>query len=216
MLQRLKKKATKNYYIVKVIIKSMIITFFFSFFFIFMYFLLIDDTVSLYTVFINNLSMNDREHDNSDVTYDFNKHELNKYPALNSKYGKLTIESVNIKLPIYLGDSYKVLAKGLGHYAGSNFPGEGGSIIMAGHNTKGYLYNLYDVNIGDIIDVKTVYGHFVYEVFKTDIIKDKETNKLPLVLSEETLMVYTCYPHTLGKTNKRFVVYAHLVEASYE
>lgn len=216
MLQRLEKKTTKNSYIRKVIIKSMIITFFFSFFFISMYFLFIDDTVSLYTVFINNLSMNDREHDNSDVTYDSINHELNKYPALNSKYGRLTIESVNIKLPIYLGDSYKVLAKGIGHYAGSKFPGEGGSIVMAGHNTKGYLYNLYDINIDDIIDVKTVYGDFKYQVFKTEIIKDKEIGKLSLVLSEETLILYTCYPHTLGKTNKRFVVYSHLVEANYE
>ena len=87
---------------------------------------------------------------------------------------------------------------------------------MAGHNNRGYLYNLYDVVNNDIINIDTIYGKFKYKVYKTDIIKDTESEKLPLVTEEETLMLYTCYPHTLGRTNKRFVVYAHLVEAKYE
>ena len=55
-----------------------------------------------------------------------------------------------VNLPVYFGDTLEILKKGVGHSSGSYFPGEGGSIIMAGHNFKTFLANLPKANIGDI------------------------------------------------------------------
>ena len=106
--------------------------------------------------------------------------------------------------------------KGIGHYAGSFFPGEGGSVIMAGHNNV-HFQNLYDVKIGDVIEIDAVYGNFKYKVYDTKIIKSDESDKLPIQSNEEILMIYTCYPKTaVGHASKRFVVYSKLMEAKYE
>ena len=212
-LEKQKKKKKKT---LKVITKSLVVAFFFSSFFISLYLILFGNITTTYVTFLNNISIEEILPSNDDVKVDKETHTITNYPGRNTKYGTLEIKNVDIKLPIYLGDSYKNLSKGIGHYAGSMFPGEGGAIVMAGHNNKGFLYNLYDVEKDNIINIDTIYGKFKYKVYKTDIIKDTESEKLPLVTEEETLMLYTCYPHTLGRTNKRFVVYAHLVEAKYE
>ena len=216
MQTKLEKQTTKTKKALKVITKYLVVAFFFSSFFISLYLIFLGPITTTYVTFLNNISIEEVIPSNKDVKVDKETHTITNYPGRNTKYGNLTISSVDIKLPIYLGDSYKNLSKGIGHYAGSMFPGEGGAIVMAGHNNRGYLYNLYDVVNNDIINIDTIYGKFKYKVYKTDIIKDTESEKLPLVTEEETLMLYTCYPHTLGRTNKRFVVYAHLVEASYD
>ena len=216
MQTKSEKQITKKRKVFKVITNSLVVAFFFSAFLVTIYLLTIGKEVSIYTTFINNTSIKEVIPSNEDVKVDKETKQITSYPATDTKYGTLKIESVNIELPIYLGDSYKNLSKGIGHYSGSMFPGEGGAIVMAGHNNKGYLYNLYDAQVGDIINVDTIYGKFKYEIYKTDIIKENESNKLPLVTEEETLMLYTCYPHTMGHTTKRFVVYAHLTEAYYE
>ena len=213
---KLEKQITKKRKVFKVITNSLVVAFFFSTFLVTIYLFSVGKQVKEYVTFINNISIKEVIPSNEDVSVNKETHQITNYPGKDTKYGTLEIESVNISLPIYLGDSYKNLSKGIGHYAGSMFPGEGGAIVMAGHNNKGYLYNLYDAQVGDAIKIDTIYGKFKYEIYKTDIIKETESNKLPLVTDEETLMVYTCYPHTMGHTDKRFVVYAHLTEAFYE
>lgn len=216
MQTKLKKQTTKTKKVLKVITNSLVVAFFFSAIFVTMYLIFFGNQTRSYVTFLNNISFEEIIPSNEDVSIDIETKQITNYPGRNTKYGTLEITSVDIKLPIYLGDSYENLSKGIGHYAGSMFPGEGGAIVMAGHNNKGYLYNLYDVVNGDIISINTIYGSFKYEVYKTDIIKETESEKLPLITEEETLMLYTCYPHTIGHTDKRFVVYAHLTEASYE
>ena len=216
MQTKLEKQTTNKRKVFKVITNSLVVAFFFLTFLVTIYLLLIGKQVKEYVTFINNISIEEKIPSNEDVSVDNETHQITNYPGRNTKYGTLTISSLNISLPIYLGDSYKNLSKGIGHYAGSMFPGEGGAIVMAGHNNRGYLYNLYDAQTGETIDIETIYGKFKYEIYKTDIIKETESEKLPLVSEEEILMVYTCYPHTMGHTDKRFVVYARLTEASYE
>ena len=38
---------------------------------------------------------------------------------------------MKLELPIYHGDTLKILRKGVGHYAGSYFPGENGTVLLA-------------------------------------------------------------------------------------
>ena len=76
---------------------------------------------------------------------------LVNYPTYGSKYATLKIESAKIELPVYFGANYTILKSGIAHDERSYFPGEGGSIIYAGHNFKTFLANLPDAKIGEKI-----------------------------------------------------------------
>lgn len=130
-------------------------------------------------------------------------------PKEGAKYGTIRIESIELELPVYFGQSYSVLKSGIGHDSSSYFPGEGGSVIYMGHNFKKFLARLPEVKDGDIIEVETSYGVFEYEVYDSQIVIETEVDKVPIQDKEELLMIYTCYPiNNIGHAYQRYVVYA--------
>lgn len=137
---------------------------------------------------------------------------LVNYPTYGSKYATLKIESINVELPIYYGASYAILKSGIAHDDTSFFPGEGGSIILAGHNFKTFLANLPQAKIGDKIEINTNYGTFNYEIYDTKIVKETDTDEVPIQNEKEILMIYTCWPiNNIGHASQRYVVYANKV-----
>lgn len=139
---------------------------------------------------------------------------LLNYPTYGSKYATLKIPSINVELPVYYGASYNILKSGIAHDDSSFFPGEGGSVIMAGHNFKTFLANLPNAKIGDKIILDTNYGTFEYEINDTKIVHETATNEVPVQKEEEKLMLYTCWPiGNIGHASQRYVVYAGLVSA---
>lgn len=137
---------------------------------------------------------------------------LLNYPTYGSKYATLKIPSINIELPIYYGSTYGILKSGIAHDESSYFPGEGGSVIMAGHNFKTFLANLPKAKVGDEITVETTYGNFTYEINDTKIVKETATEEVPVQKEKEILMIYTCWPiNNIGHASQRYVVYANLV-----
>lgn len=138
---------------------------------------------------------------------------LVNYPTYGSKYATLKIESAKIELPVYYGANYTILKSGVAHDERSYFPGEGGSIIYAGHNFKTFLANLPEAKIGDKINLETTYGNFEYEIYNTKIVKETAVEEVPVQKNEEVLMIYTCWPiNNIGHASERYVVYAKTVK----
>lgn len=139
------------------------------------------------------------------------KNTLENYPEYGTKYGTLEIDKINVSLPIYFGDTLEILKKGVGHSSGSYFPGEGGSIIYMGHNSKNMFRRFSELQIGNKIKVTTTYGEYTYKIYDMQLIKETELDKLPVQRDKEILMVYTCYPfNNIGYATQRYVVYAEL------
>ena len=108
-------------------------------------------------------------------------------------------------------DTLEILKKGVGHSSGSYFPGEGGSIIYMGHNSKKMFRRFSELQKGNEIKVTTSYGEYVYKIYDMQLIKETELDKLPIQRDKEILMVYTCYPfNNVGYATQRYVVYAEL------
>lgn len=136
---------------------------------------------------------------------------LLNYPTYGTQYATLKIPSIQVELPVYYGASYTILKSGIAHDDTSYFPGEGGSVIMAGHNFKTFLANLPKAEIGDKIILETNYGTFEYEINDTKIVKETEVDKVPVQKEKEILMLYTCWPiNNIGHASQRYVVYANL------
>ena len=138
---------------------------------------------------------------------------LVNYPTYGTKYADLKIDSIGIDLPVYYGADYTILKSGIAHDETSYFPGEGGSVIMAGHNFKTFLANLPEAKIGDRIVLDTTYGIFNYDIYDTRIVKETDVASVPIQQEKEILMLYTCWPiNNIGHASERYVVYANLVE----
>ena len=141
---------------------------------------------------------------------------LENNPTIGSKYATMKIESIGVDLPVYYGANYTILKSGIAHDENSYFPGEGGSIIMAGHNFKSFLANLPKANKGDIIKLETTYGIFEYKISDTKIVDENNVDAVPIQKGKEVLMIYTCWPiNNIGHASQRYVVYADLFNKSF-
>ena len=148
---------------------------------------------------------------------DQKKQRLEQYPVYGTTYASLKIPSINLELPVYYGDTPEILRYGVGHYAGSYFPGEASSIIYAAHNDKRFFMRIPEIPINENIFIETSYGTFQYQVTNKKIILETDLDSLPIQTEEELLMLYTCYPvNSLGHKTERYVVYAKKVEENNE
>ena len=189
------------------------ISFFFSAIFVLCYYFIFEDKVSEYVALANIMSVKQSDKE-TEVKYDINSKSLIRYPAYGKKYASLIIPSIDLKLAVYHGDNIKILRHGVGHYSGSYFPGENGTIIYAAHNTKGFFQKLDKVKIGDKITIKTSYGTFEYKVYKHKVVDEKNLKAFDIQHEKEILILYTCYPinrSVVGRKTKRYVVYASKV-----
>jgi len=162
---------------------------------------------------VNTISVAPQNNEKVALKYDNTNNVIEKYPEYGTQYATIQISKIDVDLPVYLGDTLEVLKKGVGHSSGSYFPGEGGSIIYMGHNSKDVFRRFGELKVGDKIVVNTDYGKFTYEIYDMQIVEETETYKLPIQKDEEKLMVYTCYPFiNYGHTSQRYVLYSNLVE----
>ena len=200
--------------IVKAIAKDLAIAFFFTTFILFLTGFFFGHKVNKAILLVNKIgTINFAEQtSDKDIKIDKVRKRLESYPAIGDFFGSVIIPSADIDLTLYHGELLRILRYGAGHHAGSYFPGEGGTVIIAGHNSKGHFYNLPQVKVGDKVIIKTDYGKYTYVVTKTFI--EEATvlaENLTISSEEETLMLYTCYPvDAPGFKSKRFVVIASL------
>lgn len=137
--------------------------------------------------------------------------KIKNYPEYGTQYATIEIPKIDVNLPVYFGDTLEILKNGVGHSSGSYFPGEGGSIIYMGHNSKKVFRRFSELQKGNEIIVKANYGEYKYKIYDMQLIKETDVDKLPIQKDKEILMIYTCYPfNNIGYATQRYVVYAEL------
>ena len=199
----------------KVFATYVAISFLFASIFIVILYFGLNKKLSSYINLINTFTIKESAQEKK-VLFDKSKMKLKSYPSYGSKYAQIKISSVGIDLPLYYGDNLEILSYGIGQYAGSYFPGEGGSIILAGHNDPGYFDKLLNVKQGDTVLLNTTYGDFNYKIDSFKIVNENDLSAFPVQTEKEMLIMYTCYPLGVGKKTERFVVYANRVGGKNE
>lgn len=165
----------------------------------------IEETISL----VNKVAIDISQKEVKETVLDNNK--IKNYPEYGTQYATIEIPKIDVNLPVYFGDTLEILKKGVGHSSGSYFPGEGGSIVYMGHNSKNIFRRFSELQIGNEITVKTNYGEYKYKIYDMQLIKETDIDKLPIQKEKEILMIYTCYPfNNIGYATQRYVVYAEL------
>lgn len=126
---------------------------------------------------------------------------------------KLRIPAIGLDWTVVEGVGAGDLEKGPGHFPETPMPGEFGNAAIAGHRTThgAPFYDLDELEPGDLIEVDTVAGTFVYSVTGSTVVKPSEyAAVIPTVDNTvATLTLATCTPAYSAKS--RLIIRADLV-----
>lgn len=129
-------------------------------------------------------------------------------PVVGEVLGLLSLPKIESELAIVEGTDPYELAKGVGHYKGSYFPGQGGQIVLSGHRDTVFK-RVGELVLGDELVMKMPYGEVSYEIVNTKIVDADDTSIITLQNQEEELILTTCYPFEyVGDAPERYIIYA--------
>ena len=196
-------------YAIKATIKKVIVAFLIVIVFFGLINIFLGQQINLNISLLNKMAIDKSAKKEEIMAIDTNTNKIQNYPEYGAQYATIEIPRIDVNLPVYFGSTLDVLKNGVGHDSASYFPGEGGSIIYMGHNSKNAFRRFSELKKGDEITVKTSYGDFTYKIYDMKLIEETDLDALPIQKDEEILMCYTCYPfNNIGYATQRYVVYA--------
>lgn len=126
---------------------------------------------------------------------------------------RIKIEKIGLDYTVVEGTAVADLKKGPGHFRGTPMPGELGNSAIAGHRTTyGEPFNELDELVpGDLIEVTTLVGRYIYSVTGSLVVNPDEANLIIPTIDPTvaTLTLVTCTPEYTSA--QRLAVQAVLV-----
>ena len=123
----------------------------------------------------------------------------------------LSPEMNNLDAVVLQGTATGTLQQGPGHYPDTAFPGQPGTVAIAGHRTT-YLApfrQIANLSRGDEITLEMPYGRFVYRVEKHEIVTPDRVDVIDDV-GYPRLVLSACHP--LYSAAERYIIFARLTE----
>jgi len=122
----------------------------------------------------------------------------------------LTIDKLNIKVPVYNGTDEINLNRGAGRIKGTARIDSPGNLGIAGHR-DGFFRPLKDIEIGDSMDLLTYQGKKKFVVSSITIVDPSDVSVLTPT-DNSTITLVTCYPfYFVGHAPKRYIVKGELL-----
>jgi sortase A len=105
------------------------------------------------------------------------------------------------------GTSTTILYSGPGHYPGTVWPGDQGTVGIAAHNV--YWINFPQLKPHDEIDIQTRYGTFKYWVTGSKVVNPDDRTVVVSHAPGYNLVLTTCWPLWAGAfATQRYVIFA--------
>lgn len=122
---------------------------------------------------------------------------------------RIQIPALNIDAPIFQGDGWEQLKKGVGQYIGSSPPGRDGNLVLSAHNdVYGEIFRYLDRLVpGDEVVIYTQQRQFTYVVDRTVLVEPTAVEVMAPT-SSPTVTLISCYPYLVN--DQRIVVFARL------
>ncbi|WP_416151644.1 class D sortase [Salipaludibacillus sp. HK11] len=122
--------------------------------------------------------------------------------------GIISIPRLEKELPIIQGTEDEQLERGVGHFTGSKYPGQGRQVVLSGHRDTVFT-GLGDLEEDDEIIIKMDYGTYTYYLQETYIVDKDDLTVIDSTIDEEILTLTTCYPFSyFGDAPDRYIIEA--------
>jgi sortase A len=123
--------------------------------------------------------------------------------------GRIKIDGIGLDMVLMQGTDTATLQGGPGHYPNTPFPGQGGTVGVAGHRTT-YLApfrHIDEIEDGDEVRIELPYAAFTYRVQFHKIVDPGDVGIVDPV-GYERLVLTACHP--LYSAAERYAVFAKL------
>lgn len=129
--------------------------------------------------------------------------------------GYIDIPSIEVTLPLYLGDSSAVLNVGAGTMPGSSLPigGPGTHSVITGHRglpSSKLFTHLDKVKEGDVFVLHVLKETLTYQVDQIRIVEPQDLTNLEIEQDQDYSTLITCTPY--GINTHRMLVRGHRIE----
>ena len=143
--------------------------------------------------------------------------DLMEYGISDEVFGVISIPTLQLEMPIFLGATSQHMADGAAHLSQTSLPvgGNNTNCVIAGHrgyNGASYFRYITDLQVGDTVTITNLWETISYTVTRTDIIEPTDVSKILIQEKREMLTLLTCHPYASGG-RQRYVVYC---ERNYE
>lgn len=128
--------------------------------------------------------------------------------------GYITIDKIDVNLPIYHGTDEGVLAAGAGHLEGTSFPigGVNTHAVISAHRglpSAKLFTRLDELEEGDTFNITILDRTMTYEVDKISIVLPEEVDLLQIEDGQDYVTLMTCTPY--GINTHRLLVRGHRI-----
>lgn len=137
--------------------------------------------------------------------------DLPSYGINDGIYGYVSAESINMKLPIYLGANDTTMSYGAAHLTYTSLPlgGKSTNTVLAGHT--GYIGriffdNLRNLKIGDEVKLRNYWDNLTYKVVETKICKPDQSQDIFIKKDRNLLTMITCISNNSGGFDRYYVI----------
>ena len=146
-----------------------------------------------------------------ETAYEVPSFTLADYGLDSEIFGVISIPSLDIEMPIYLGASYQHMGDGAAHLTQTSLPigGDNTNCVIAGHRGwRGASYFLYltDLKEGDEVFVTNLWETLRYRVVEIQIINPKDIDAILIQEGRELLTLLTCYRVASGEKLRYLVI----------
>jgi len=124
--------------------------------------------------------------------------------------GKLSIEKINVELPVIAQTSKEALKISVCYYQGA-MPGQSGNMVITGHNyaNGAHFGRLSKLKEGDAVVLEAGGRTYSYLVYETQVVKPDNVESLDEFEGDTCLTLLTC----TNRGNRRLLVRCRLSES---
>ena len=136
---------------------------------------------------------------------------LGDYGLEDEVFGVISIPSLEVELPLYLGATYQHMADGAAHLSQTSLPigGNNTNCVIAGHRGWGgasYFRYITELQPGDEVIITNLWGEMTYTVTDTQIIAPNDVEQILIREGRDMITLLTCHPYASGG-KQRYLVF---------
>ena len=145
---------------------------------------------------------------------------LSDYGLTTEVFGILSIPSLGVEMPLYLGATEEHMAAGAAIMSQTSLPigGINTNSVIAGHRGwKGadYFLHVDHLQPGDVVTITNLWEKITYQVVEIKIIAPQDVEAIYIRPNQELITLLTCHPPATGG-RQRYLVFCERVQTETE
>ena len=136
--------------------------------------------------------------------------ELSEVGLEDAIVGSVTIPSMNVQLPVYLGATSAHMELGAAVISGTSAPlgGASSNCVLAAHRGERYgvpmFRDIESVRVGDLVIMETPWDVLVYRAAELKVISPSDAKSISVQPGRDLVTLFSCHPY--GANYQRYLV----------